>query len=637
MSKSTCIGTVQDVSGATVSIVLNSSSLSGISFVDGHGYKVGQIGSFIRIQLGYNELYGIVSKVGASAVPEIKQQDQPYGNKWMTVQLVGEGYSSGFFQRGISQYPTIGDEVHLVSESDLGKIYGNTNEGYFAKIGCIAGAESIPALVDVNKLVTRHIAVVGTTGSGKSTTVASLLNSLSDSTKYPSSRIFVFDLHGEYGKALRDRSNIYKITPNKSLDEQDLIIPYWALNFEELCEICFSGLTEEKAKYTLMEKIVSEKRKTIEKYPRRGVNPDSLDVDAPIPFNIKKLWYDMYCEVFSTYYSTRGIDRKDKASWAYEEDEDGNLHIGNWKEGIPPRFKSIDIDKKTTDKINYTNLSNIPNIGSHLVSLGSMLRLPRYKFLFEPYQMEPDEDGKVSTDIEELISDWIGCKKPISILDLSGVPSSVLNTIVGAVSRIIYDVLFWSRNLSQGGKQRPLLLVLEEAHNYLNKNNTGSASKIIQKVVKEGRKYGVGAMIVSQRPSEINSTILSQCGTFVAMRLANSTDRSHVSSALSDNLDGLTDMLPILRTGEAIILGESVKLPMRTLIQAPPKHRRPDSQDPIVFDAVTDQDQSLEVGGWGIAMESNPNYSEVVETWRGQSPFIQRIYKHNKEKNNGNE
>lgn len=624
-STSTFIGTVQDVRGSAVSVVLNDSAYTGLSFVNGHGYRVGQIGSFVRIPFGYNELYGIVSKVGASAVPDSKIEEQPYGNKWMTIQLVGEGYSSGAFQRGISQYPTIGDEVHLVSESDLGKIYGSTSEGYFAKIGHIAGAESIPALIDVNKLVTRHIAVLGTTGSGKSTTVSGLLHSLSDIEKYPSSRILVFDIHGEYGKALKERANVYKINPNKALGEKELLVPFWALNFNELCDICFNGLSDEKTKFAIMERIQLEKMKTLEKYPCKGVSIDSLDVDAPIPFNIKKLWHDLYGEVASTYYSTRKLDRKDPASWAYELDPNGKPMTGDWKSGIPPKFKSIDTDKTTTDKINYTNISMIPNLRSHLESLGSMFRLPRYNFMFSPTGMEPEEDGKVSNDINMLISSWVGSEKPVTILDLSGVPTSILNTVVGAISRILYDTLFWSRDLSQGGKQRPLLLVLEEAHNYLNKNSNDFASQTIQRVVKEGRKYGIGAMIVSQRPSEINSTILSQCGTVVAMRLANSTDRGHVSGALSDNLDGLTDMLPILRTGEAIILGESVKLPMRVLIQAPPKEKRPDSQDPVVFDTVSDPDKMYEVGGWGIPMEKNPNYDEVVETWRSQNPKIDKI------------
>jgi DNA helicase HerA-like ATPase len=150
------------------------------------------------------------------------------------------------------------------------------------------------------------------------------------------------------------------------------------------------------------------------------------------------------------------------------------------------------------------------------------------------------------------------------------------------------------------------------------------ASNIVQRIVKEGRKYGIGAMIVSQRPSEINTTILSQCGTFFALRLANATDRNHITSALSDNLEGLTNMLPTLRTGEAIILGEAVKLPMRTSIIAPPKNRRPDSQDPIVYDEASSENSQFP-GGWGIPMEQDKKYDELIEAWRAQNPRIERV------------
>ena len=173
-SKATVIGTVQDVSGTSVSVTLTSDHFSGLSFVHGQGHKIGQIGSFVKIPVGYVDLYGIVSQVGASAVPEKALLTMPNGLRWMTIQLIGEGYRSGKFQRGISQYPTFEDEVHLVSEADLQAIYGRSDkQNHLVRVGYVAGSESIDALIDVNKLVTRHSAVVGTTGSGKSTTAKS--------------------------------------------------------------------------------------------------------------------------------------------------------------------------------------------------------------------------------------------------------------------------------------------------------------------------------------------------------------------------------------------------------------------------------------------------------------------------------
>ncbi|SCZ40649.1 MULTISPECIES: ATP-binding protein [Pseudomonas] len=619
-SKETYLGDVQDVNGTAVSISLSKQSLTGFIYIDGQGYRVGQIGSFVRIPIGFSDLFGIVSQVGASAVPESKTNSDAQSNRWMRIQLVGEGQRNGSFQRGLSQYPTIGDEVHLVSEKELKAIYGRPEKPYFVKLGHVSNAESIPALIDINKLITRHSAVVGTTGSGKSTTIASIMNALSDNSKYPSARIIMLDLHGEYGSALSDKADIFKISSIKSskTKENELQIPFWALNFDELCEISFGEFSNEKEKNIVMERVHKLKVDSVAKHPKAGASLDSISVDSPIPFSIHHLWYELFVETFATYY--KGRPGKPMDNLAYELDAKGNELKGNPSIGIPPIFKNV-VNEAGEEKINY--LPSSLNIGKNVLLLGTKLRIPRYDFIFRPGDWMPEEDGRVTSDLDKLLESWIG-GKAVSILDLSGVPPDILQTTIGAVLRILYEALFWARNLSQGGRHRPLLIVMEEAHIYLNDSAKGMASKIVQRIVKEGRKYGIGAMIVSQRPSEIDPTVLSQCGTFFALRLANSTDRAHITSALSDNLDGLTSMLPILRTGEAIILGEAVKLPMRTSIQAPPKNRRPDSQDPVVYDELP-MDESLAPGGWGIKMEDSPNYEELVETWRAQNPRIEKV------------
>lgn len=619
--RDTYLGDVQDVDGTTVSITLSSSSLTGFVYIDGQGYRVGQIGSFVRIPIGFNDLFGIVSQVGASAVPDRAVEAKAHGYRWMRIQLIGEGQRNGVFQRGLSQYPTIGDEVHLVSEKELKNIYGQPDQPYFVKIGHISNADSIPALIDVNKLVTRHSAVVGTTGSGKSTTVASIVNALSNPSKYPSARIVMLDLHGEYGRALKARAKIYRInSDNAKSDDVKLHIPFWALNFDELCEISFGEFANEKDRNIVLERIQKYKIDSITKFPRDGCSVDSLSVDSPVPFCIHRLWYELFLETFGTYYAKsagRPID-----NLAYELDAAGNELRGNPIAGIPPIFRNVKNDSSDPEKINY--LPGSLNLGKQLLLLGSKLRIPRYDFIFKPGPWSPGSEGEVVRDIDGLLQDWIGSDRPIAVLDLSGVPADILQTTIGALLRILYDALFWSRNLSQGGRHRPLLIVMEEAHIYLNDDFKGMASKTVQRIVKEGRKYGIGAMIVSQRPSEINPTILSQCGTFFAMRLSNSVDRGHITSTLSDNLDGITSMLPTLRTGEAIILGEAVKLPMRTFIDPPPISARPDSQDPIVYDETLPED-SQNPGGWGIPMEANPKYSELVETWRAQNPQISKV------------
>ena len=620
-NKETYLGDVQDVSGTSVSITLSKESLTGFVYIDGQGYRVGQIGSFIRIPIGFYNLFGIISQVGASAIPEHQIDNQIHGNRWMTIQLIGEGPRNGVFQRGLSQYPTIGDEVHLVSEKELESIYGQPDKPYFVRLGHISNAVSIPALIDINKLVTRHSAVVGTTGSGKSTTVASIMDALSDVQKYPSARSIMLDIHGEYGQALQDKAHIYKINVDTSskLKENEFYIPFWALNFDELCEISFGEFNNEKDRNFVMERVQKYKAESLTNFPRTGASIDTLSVDSPIPFSIHHLWYELVIETFGTYYPGRKGNPFDHL--AYELDNKGNELKGDPLKGIPPTFKYND-QSAGAEKINY--LPKALGIGKQVSLLGSKLRIPRYDFIFKPNKYMSDVNGEVTNDLNILLKDWIGSDRPVTVLDLSGIPPDILQTTIGALLRLLYEALFWGRNLSQGGRHRPLLLVMEEAHIYLNDDLKGMASKVVQRIVKEGRKYGIGAMIVSQRPSEINPTILSQCGTFFALRLTNGTDRGHITSAISDNLDGLTGMLPILRTGEAIILGEAVKLPMRTTIEPPPINRRPDSQDPIIYDEVS-LDDTQHPGGWGIKMEDTPNYEELVEVWRAQNPKINKV------------
>lgn len=619
-NKETYLGDVQDVNGTTISISLSKNSLSGFVYIDGQGYRAGQVGSFVRVPIGFYNLFGIISQVGASAIPEKHIEENVKGNRWMSVQLIGEAQRNGMFQRGLSQYPTIGDHVHLVSEKELKQIYGRPDEPYFVKIGHISNAESIPALIDVNKLITRHSAVVGTTGSGKSTTVASLINALSCNQKYPSARIIMLDLHGEYGRALGDVANVFKINadPKAKSQEKELSIPYWALNFDELCEICFGGFSSEKDKNIVLERIQKYKSNSLYGSPRNGASQDTLSADTPIPFSIHSLWYELFLETFGTYY--KGDEGLPINNLAFESDSNGALLKGNAQRGIPPVFCNVS-NETGEKKINY--LPGSLNIGKQLLLLGAKLRIPRYNFIFKPGNWSPDENGIISEDLDTLLHGWIG-DKPVTILDLSGIPSDILQTVIGALLRILYEALFWGRNLSQGGRHRPLLMVMEEAHNYLRSDDDSMASRMVKRIVKEGRKYGIGAMVVTQRPSEIDPTILSQCGTFFALRLNNSSDRSHITSAMSDSLDGLTSMLPILRTGESIVIGESVKLPMRAFITPPPKNKRPDSQDPIIYDN-SPQDESQTPGGWNVKSEPSPNYDEIVEAWRAQNPKISKV------------
>ena len=237
----TFLGKVAAVSGAALNVHLAQSVASGLSIINGQTYKVGQVGSFVRVPQGYQDLFGVVSEVGANAVPENIDPVVDTG-RWMKIELVGE-IIGGTFDRGISQYPNIGDFVHLAVEEHLRRIYDIGDHGHVT-IGTLSSAESISAKIALNELATRHSAILGSTGSGKSTMVASLLRAITTSMEghvpYPSARILMLDVHGEYSAPLADVAHVLSV---ESLEDQNrLYIPYWALDVGDLLDFLAGGV-----------------------------------------------------------------------------------------------------------------------------------------------------------------------------------------------------------------------------------------------------------------------------------------------------------------------------------------------------------------------------------------------------------
>jgi hypothetical protein len=533
-------------------------------------------------------LYGIIADVGANSTPEALKEVTSRGERWMTIQLVGEVIEATF-ERGISQYPAINDQVHLVTEDDLIRIYGTTEAGQVT-IGRLSGAESIPVRVDLDKLVSRHSAVLGSTGSGKSTTVASLLRSIAiaqDGASFPNARVLLIDIHGEYGRALKSAAKVFRVNPHA--DESPLYVPFWALNVDELLSFLL-GRTEEKAITAIQDKILAAKLAGATAAGYQGVDENALTPDSPIPFSLKQLWFELIDPEIKTW--------SDQARTVSAIEEDGDAETLT-----PPKYPM----PAAGGAAPFMNGFNVLSIRRQLTQLRSRLLDKQFDFMLHPGAWEPTLDGSAPNDLPQLLQDWFGHDKPITILDLSGVPSVVLLRLIGGILNITYEALFWGREMPEGGRQRPLLVVMEEAHRYVGKDSAGPARDSVQRIVKEGRKFGVGAMIVSQRPSEIDETILSQCGTFFALRLSNTSDRHKVQAALPDSLSGLVDSLPVLRTGEAVIVGEAAKLPIRCRVTLPPVGERPASEDPPVASA------------WSAA-RSQEDYARVVAAWRSQNP-----------------
>ena len=476
----TFIGTVQDVHGATITVELSQDTVTGLSFVRGESYRIGQVGSFVRIPIGFVDLYGVVSQVGAGAAPANDEPRQSYGNRWIQVQMVGERERGRQFERGISQHPTIEDRVHIVTEADLLAIYGSGDPQDFVSVGHLASAESIPSLVNINKLVTRHCAVVGTTGSGKSTTVAGLLTALSDSQKYPSARILVFDIHGEYSKALSDRANTFRISGLGTMSQQALYVPFWALSFDELNILALGSLKDAQAA-AVADAIVQLKKESLAAQPRDGVSEHQITVDSPIPFSLHKLWFDLHKREHHTLIPRPGGATDDVAP-AYVLAPSGQpQQLGDAMSVVPPLYRTVKTTGTAAERVQLGR--DTIGIRQQLASLASKLRDPRLAFVFSPGDWLPDINGKVKQDLDSLLKGWIGGSQPITILDLSGIPSSVLNDLIGALLRVLYDAIFWARNLPEGGRERPLFLVLEEAHAYLSKENSGSAATAVRRIV----------------------------------------------------------------------------------------------------------------------------------------------------------
>jgi len=586
----TYIGKIKNVSGNKISVRLDERIKSMMPIIDGTVYRVGQIGSFIKIPLGYTHVFAIVTQIGADAIPESLrlnyeqiEKEMNYGTRWLSAVLVGERVGINF-ERGVLQIPSSDDDVHLVTKEDLSMIYGSEDGSRSITIGHISNSESLPAYVDIDKLVSRHCAVLGATGSGKSNAVSVILKEIALGD-FKSARILLIDPHGEYNNILNKYSKVFRVNAKESV-EKELNIPYWALPFNELMKIFPGELNDKKEDYFRQEIL---KRKIIAaKHLINELSEETITSDSPIPFSIKQLWFDL----------------DDFEKQTHEKSRQPNTKMTLIKEGNAENLVSNEYPPAAagggTPFMNF----QAQGIQGFLDGMRNRLIDQRYRFLFNPGEWTPETslEGKINKDLDKLIQGWIGHDKPITILDLSGIPSEMMMSIAGTLIKIVYDCLFWGQNLQVGGRQQPLLFVLEEAHNYLKSGEDSVASRTVQSIAKEGRKYGAGLLLATQRASELDETVLSQCGTVIALRMTNNGDKSKVAGAIQQDLDNMISLLPSLRTGEAIISGEAVKIPCR--IKFNKISDAPKSSDPKV---------SVE---WKKEKPSNEGYSKVISLWR---------------------
>jgi len=436
-------------------------------------------------------------------------------------------------------------------------IYGKKDSNSI-EIGKHSSSENLSVYVDIHKLVLRHCAILGSTGSGKSNTTVSVLKAILDD--YKGSRIILVDPHGEYASAFSS-AKVFKINDPKN----PLYIPFWLMNFDELAYFLVGAKPsdDQKIEHRMLRELITELKKSNFQLKAGNVDPNFITADSPIPFNIRRVWYEMNWWLNATF-DTSNKDEQQNRNRAQQ------INTGDADKLIPASFTPYQMSNQAPYKSRWQEYY------SYEKKILSRLKDTRYDFLFHPGEYRDENSSK---DLNDLLVDWIGSEERLAILDLSGVPFEVLDITVGLITRFIYDSMFWGRNESYTGKNRPILLAFEEAHTYLDGNDANSYAKgAVERIFKEGRKFGVGALVISQRPSEISETILAQIGTIIALRLTNSGDQSIVKTSAPDNLSSLIDLLPSLRIGEAVIVGESIKIPSRVRVKL--NTPRPTSEDP---------------------------------------------------------
>jgi uncharacterized protein len=499
------IGVVTGVNSALVTVLLDSKTKTLKRDIGGKTYYIGQIGTYVLIPTGTLVLIGMVSDLQKEDVNTEGQAQQRYTLK---ISLVGT-VKSGRYDRGVSVFPIADSPVYLAEDADLAIAFA-VFQRYGFSVGLVSLFENQRAYLDANRFFGKHIAVLGSSGSGKSCTVASMLQKVS---RYPYTNIIILDIHNEYQRAFEGNCN--------HLDIAEFELPYWLMNFDELREMFIDEKDENaSSQITVLKDLVIMSKK--------GKNPEMstiVTIDTPVYYDLSEIRAKM--QYLDSEKVTTGSTVKDGAFY-----------------GKFTRF---------------------------LVRLDGKLNDPRYAFMFRPKKYIS------SITFNDLLNKILGADEnaKVTVLDLSGVPFDVVNTIVSLLARIIFDFNFWNPNR----RDFPILLVFEEAHNYLpsNLNTTAAARKTVERIAKEGRKYGVSCMVVSQRPVEVSETILSQCNNYVILRLTNPLDQNYVKRLVPDTFASFTDVLPSLRQGEALVVGEAVPMPMRIQIDFPDPE--PDSSD----------------------------------------------------------
>src|ERR1700742_1093969 len=492
-------------------------------------------------------LRGTTSTIVAM-ITEISCEDLPSSDNYVasaSVDLLGEILGPADrpkFQRGVTNYPPIGDAGELITNQELRTVYAPTGSDQI-NVGPLQQDPSVIAYVDVEEMLSKHFAVLGSTGVGKSTGVSLLLNEILKSR--PTLRVFLLDVHNEYGRCFGDRALV--------LNPRNLKLPCWLFNFEEIVDVLFAG--------------------------RPGV-PEELDILAEV-IPVAKSIYTQYQN------SDRvGLKRGDPKSVGYTLD-------------TPVPYRLVDLISLIDERMGKLENRSSRIIYHKLISRVETVRNdPRYAFMFDNANVGGDTMADVISHLFRLPSHG----RPMTVMQLAGFPAEVIDSVVSVLCRMAFDFGLWSDGVS------PLLFVCEEAHRYASADRNigfGPTRKAVSRIAKEGRKYGVYLGLVTQRPAELDATIISQCNTLFTMRLANDRDQALLRSAVSDAAANLLSFVPSLGTREVLAFGEGVALPTRLKFKQLPPEFIPQSQ--AVINASTDASSGA----------TEDFIDTIIDRWRG--------------------
>ena len=512
---------------------------------------IGQPGSYVSTDISTGTLLCMVVDIELEkSKGQADNDDQPsrfsrssQQRRVMTCMPIGALDKEGQFTRGTEVLPTLGSSVHPVPPNEINKIYTSFAEGDFS-LGRLSAIPSQPARINLDSFLARHSALLGQTGTGKSWTVASMLQKIA---KYPQACTVLLDLHGEYTHAFGDNADV--------ISADDIELPYWLMNTEELLGLMIDTSEPESANQAAKFKEMLQTAKQDHR-ENKQLGIAKITIDTPVYFDLDAIVNDM-----------GQLDRQTMQGSA------GAVIHG-------PLYGQ------------FTGM---------LVRTEGRMRDKRYDMIFHP------KTYNTSASMEDLFRRLLGKTKEggkrVVVLDISPIPFDVRTSIIGLLLRCFYDFAYWHKRTT--GKPFPLALFCDEAHLYLNDKDPamGPSRRAAERIAKEGRKYGVSLNVVSQRPREVSATILSQCNSFICLRITNPEDQQYVKSLLPDSTRGIVDMFNNLRRGECIVLGDSVLMPTRVLMDPP---------------SPTPASEDVQFSGEWSKPEKDIDFDSILTAWRNQ-------------------